>query len=180
MIDETLARRYATAVFSLAQDGGNADKVGDDLAAAAAAIENDALTRDFFVAPVIDRATKERILAQVLGGKVDDVALHTVLLLVRKRRENLLGAIVTEYRKLQLAARGTEPLTIKSAHPLSPQELTAMVERLERVYRKKFDVEHVVDTTLIGGVRILMGDRRVDGTVSGRLDALARELFASN
>jgi F-type H+-transporting ATPase subunit delta len=180
VINETLARRYATAVFSLANDGANADRVGADLAALATAIESDSLTRDFFVAPVIDRATKERVLAQVFGGKVDDVALHTVLLLVRKRRERLLPAIVVEYRKLQQAQRGAEPLTLTSAHPLSSQELAAMVERLERLYRKKFDVKHVVDPQVIGGVRVLMGDRRVDGTVSGRLEALARELFASN
>ena len=180
MIDETLARRYATAVFSLASEDGNAERTGDDLAAIAAAIGNDATTRDFFEAPVIDRATKERVLAQVFDGKIGDVALHTLLLLVRKRRERLLSTLVAEYRKLQQAQRGAESLTLTSAHALSGAELAAMVERLERIYHKKFDVKHVVDPAVIGGVRILMGDRRVDGTVAGRLENLARELFASN
>ncbi len=180
MINETLARRYATAVFSLAKDRGLTERVGDELQAIAKSIGGDATTHDFFVAPVIDRATKERVLAGVFEGRVDEISLHTLLLLVRKRREALLDALVTEYRKLQQADRGFEPLVLTSAHPLSPAELQAMVERLERLYRKKFDVKHVVDPSVIGGVRVLMGDRRVDGTVSGRLEALARELFASN
>lgn len=180
MINETLARRYATAVFSLATEGGKADRIGDDLAAASTSIQSDELTRDFFVAPVIDRATKERVMSQTFGGKLDEIALHTLLLLVRKRREALLPALVTEYRKLQQGSRGTEPLTIRSARALPPAELAALVERLQRAYNKKFDVSQEVDPTLIGGVRVLMGDRRVDGTVSGRLEALARELFASN
>jgi F-type H+-transporting ATPase subunit delta len=101
-------------------------------------------------------------------------------LLVRKRREKLLPAMVTAFRRLQMEARGTEGLRITSARALPREELDAMVARLERVYGKKFEVEHVVDPTTIGGVRVLMGDRRVDGTVAGRLEALARELFASN
>jgi F-type H+-transporting ATPase subunit delta len=180
VINETLARRYAVAVFSLACEDGRSDRVGDDLSAIAAAIESDALTRNFFLAPVIDRSTKERVLGEIFASRVDDVALHTLLLLVRKHREKLLTAAVSQYRKLQLAQRGAEPLTLTSAHALSPDELAAMVGRLEGLYRKKFAVEHVVDPSVIGGVRVLMGDRSVDGTVSGRLEAFARELFASN
>lgn len=180
MVNETLARRYATAVFSLATDGGVADRVGDDLAAIESAFARDAMSQAFFVAPVIDRTTKERVLSQVFSGRVHEIALHTLLLLVRKRREAILGALAGEYRKLQRAARGAEELTIATARELSQAELDAMVDRLQRLYQKKFDVTLRVDPSLIGGVRILMGDKRVDGTVSGRLEALARELFASN
>jgi len=179
--NETLARRYAVAIFSLAKETGSADRVGDDLdAMAKVLLRDDALARDFFYAPVIDRGEKERAIAQAFGGRVDDVALHSVLLLVRKRRERLLGPLVGEYRKLQLAERGAEPVRVTTARPLAPAELASMVERLERLYRKKFEVTHVVDPKLIGGVRILMGDRRVDATVAGRLESLARELFATN
>jgi F-type H+-transporting ATPase subunit delta len=69
---------------------------------------------------------------------------------------------------------------LTSAQPLSKEELEKTVARLQALYNKKFEVKQVVDPDLIGGVRILMGDRRIDGTVAGRLDTLARSLFASN
>ncbi|MBV8331977.1 MAG: ATP synthase F1 subunit delta [Candidatus Eremiobacteraeota bacterium] len=178
MVNETLARRYATAIFSLASDAGAGDRIGEDLQSMAASIEGDAQAHQFFVAPVIARDDKERVLTAAFGGRVDEIALHAVLLLVRKRREALLGAIVAEYRKLQLQARGTEALTLTSARQLDFNEVRSMVERLERLYGKKYEVKQVVDPELIGGVRILMGDKRIDGTVSGRLEALARTLFA--
>ncbi|MGA8533920.1 MAG: ATP synthase F1 subunit delta [Candidatus Tumulicola sp.] len=178
MVNEKLARRYAGAVFALARERGAIDAVGDDLATAASALGSDA-ARDFFVAPVIDRRAKERVLQDAFGSRVNELTLHTLLLLVRKRRETLLGALVDAYRKLQMAARGEESLTVTSAHELSMNELRALVERLERIYAKKFDVTQVVDPRTIGGVRILMGDRRIDDTVAGRLEALSRTLFAS-
>jgi F-type H+-transporting ATPase subunit delta len=180
VVSEKLARRYATAVFSLAKERAEIDAVGDDLETIAKALDGDATARAFFVAPIIDRTEKQRVVELAFGSKVNEVALHTVLLLVRKHREALLGALLVEYRKLQMAARGDEPLRITTARPLSAGELDAMTARLELLYRKKFEVTQIVDPNLIGGVRILMGDRRVDGSVSGRLEALARELFASN
>jgi F-type H+-transporting ATPase subunit delta len=180
MINETLARRYATAIFMLASSAGSAAAVGSDLDAIASTLEDGGLTHDFFVAPVIARAEKERVLTRAFAGKINEIALHGLLLLVRKRREALLSAIVAEYKKLQLEARGARTLSITSARRLDSTELRSIVERLERLYDSKFEVREAVDSTLIGGVRVLMGDRRFDGTVSGRLESLAKTLYAAN
>jgi F-type H+-transporting ATPase subunit delta len=103
-----------------------------------------------------------------------------MLLLVRKRREGLLRQIVREYGALELAARGLEPLTITSAKPLEAAELRQLVAQLEKTYDRKFEVTQRVQPDLIGGVRILMGDRRIDGSVEGRFAELARTLMARN
>ncbi|HTX60387.1 MAG TPA: ATP synthase F1 subunit delta [Verrucomicrobiae bacterium] len=178
MLSEKLARRYATAVFSAAGDAGAVDDVGAGLATISSAIAADVRSREFFLSPVIDRGDKERLLLAAFAGKVHDVALHTLLLLVRKRREPLLDVLLAEYRKLSSAARGAEPLTVTSARELSAEQERELVARLERIYGKSFTVTQVVDPRAIGGIRIAMGDRVIDGTISGQLDALSRTLFA--
>lgn len=180
MANETVARRYALAVFQLAGEASAVDTVARDLHVIADAIYEDPTTKGFFLSPVIDRKEKERILAGAFSGKASDVALHTLLLLVRKRREALLAEIVRQYDALQMQARGEEPLTVTSAKELSGTQLRSLVERLERVYGKKFSVTQTVQPDLIGGVRIMMGDRRIDGSVEGRLEELTRTLFAKN
>jgi len=178
MANETVARRYALAVFELAQEARAVDAVGRDLHVLTDAIYEDAVSKSFFLSPVIDRKEKVRAFTAAFAGKTEDVALHTILLLVRKRREALLSEIVRQYDALQLEARGEEPLTVTSARELSPAELRSLVERLERLYEKRFSATQTVQPDLIGGVRIMMGDRRIDGTVEGRLEELTRTLFA--
>ena len=179
MANETLARRYAQAVFDLAHQQSAVAAVGTDLALLSDAILHDPQTRAFFVAPIIDRKMKERTLVASFSGKTHELALHTVLLLVRKRREPLLGELVKQYRQLQMQERGALPLTVTSALELGPEQLDELVGDLERRYGTRFEVTQKVDPSLIGGVRIMMGDRRIDGSVSGRLDELSRELLGS-
>ncbi len=180
MANETVARRYAAAIFQLANEQHAVETVGKDLRLISDAIYEDETTKRFFLSPVIERGEKERVLAAAFEGKAHDVALHTLLLLVRKRREALLREIVQQYGVLEMQARGAEPLTITSAKQLSAGDLNALVSRLEKIYGKTFDVTQNVDSNLIGGVRIMMGDRRIDGSVEGRLEELSRTLFAKN
>ena len=180
MVNQTLARRYATAIFQLAGEQGAVDQVGSELRILSDAIEDNESALNFFLSPVVERAQKEQTLTAAFEGKAHPIALHAMLLLVRKRREALLRQIVREYGALELAARGLEPLTITSAKPLEAAELRQLVAQLEKIYDKKFEITQRVQPDLIGGVRILMGDRRVDGSVEGRFQELARTLMARN
>jgi F-type H+-transporting ATPase subunit delta len=179
VVNETLARRYATAVFALASDAKEIESVGTQLTSIVETLNGDPAVRNFFVSPVVSREDKERALLATFQGRVGDIALHTLLLLVRKRRETLLGDMVEEYRKIERNARGAELLVVATARELSADELNTIVARLERTYGKKFEASVKLDPSLIGGVRIAMGDRMIDGSVSGRLDELTRSLFAS-
>ncbi len=178
MQNETVARRYATAIFGLAKERDAIAAVGRDLHAALTAITSDDTARRLFVSPVVDRAVKQEVFATAFAS-LDEIALHSVLLLVRKRREALLAPIVTAYDALALADTGRERLEITSARPLAPAEIDDLVARLERRYGKAFEVTASVEPALLGGLRITMGDRRVDGTIAGRLDELYRDMLAS-
>lgn len=176
MANETIARRYALAIFGLAQERGVVEEVGRDLGTILEALDSDDGVRRFFYAPVVDRKDKTHVLTEAFARGTNEVALNALLLLVRKRREAYLRAIVEQYRDLAIEASGREPLEIVSARELSRPDLDALVERLARIYGKRFVVSEHVDPDLIGGIRITMGDRRIDGTIAGRLSDIARAL----
>jgi F-type H+-transporting ATPase subunit delta len=177
MPNETLARRYATAVFQLAQEANRIPEVQHDLHTFVEALNADATVRRFYRSPVVDRKEKETIVGDAFA-KLDPIALHTVLLLIRKRRENLVEEIVRQFDDLERGARGAQVLRVTSARPLPKDELDAIVRRLSESYRTSFDVTPVVDPHLIGGIRVTMGDKAADGSVAGRLDDIARLLSA--
>ncbi|HMD02719.1 MAG TPA: ATP synthase F1 subunit delta [Candidatus Baltobacteraceae bacterium] len=180
MISEVLARRYATAVFELAQEAHKVDQVGSEFRAAIAAIERDPETKRFFEAPVIQRGAKSDAIIKTFKDKVDPIVLHTLLLLVRKRRERILPALSRLYDSMALDAMNREPLEIVSARPLDQSEVAAIVERLSKRYGKSFEVRQSVDPRLLGGMRIQWGGRYIDGSLEGKLQELSRDLYAHN
>ena len=175
MPNETLARRYATAIFGLAAEAGAIERVRTDLHGFVDALRQDDEVRRFFVAPIVDRDEKADVIAQSFSG-LSDFALHAILLLIHKRREGLIEEIVRQYDRLEREARGAQTLRVTTARKLAPAELDALVAKLSTAYHTPFDVTQTVDPELIGGVRITMNDKRIDGTVAGRLDDLARML----
>lgn len=178
MGNHVVARRYALAIFALAAERADVPQVGADLRAIARALLSEQRVKRLYLSPVVSRREKTRLLGEAFASRIHDIALHAVLLLVRKRREGLLREIVDEYAVLEREARGADPLTVTSASELAPAQLQELVARLERIYGKRFDVTQKVEPGLIGGIRLTMGDRRIDGTVSGRLERLTRSLFA--
>jgi F-type H+-transporting ATPase subunit delta len=175
MPNQTLARRYATAIFQLATEAHAVPAVGGDLHAFVAALAADADVDRFYRSPVVDRSEKSSVVGEAFG-KLHDIALHAILLLIQKRRESLAPEIVAQYDVLERQARGSQTLDITSARPLSRADLDALVAKLTATFKTPFDVTQNVDPELIGGVRITMGDKRIDGTIAGRLDDLARML----
>jgi F-type H+-transporting ATPase subunit delta len=175
MPNETLARRYATAIFGLAAEANAVPAIGRDLHAFVAALQADPEVGRFFRSPVIDRREKSDLLAQAFG-LLHEVALHAILLLVRKRREGLVEEIVRQYDTLERQARGAQTLRITSARELTKAELDGLVAKLTAAFKTPFDLTQTVDPKLIGGIRIMVGDKRIDGTIAGRLDDLARAL----
>ncbi|OUP50371.1 ATP synthase F1 subunit delta [Lachnoclostridium sp. An181] len=124
--------------------------------------------------PKIDREEKQKILETIFGGKIADELTGLFLLLVEKGRFKDTGRVleyfllrVKEEKKIGIAK-------VVSAMELTDGQKTKIEKRLlETTMYVSFEVEYLVNPSLIGGLTIQIGDRIVDGSIRTKLEKLA-------
>jgi F-type H+-transporting ATPase subunit delta len=178
MFKESIARRYSAALFALAKEANSIAETVDQLDAFVAALGHDHELLEFYESPVIDRVRKQQMLAAALAGGSELVA-NFIILLVRKRRENLVRVIARQMHDLLDRETGRENAAIETPTPLPPDELAALARRLSKVYKQTIVPQPKVEPSLLGGIVVQVGDRYVDASVSGKLEELRRHLLAS-
>lgn len=179
MLKESVARRYSAALFALAQEAGAVEKTVGEIDAFVDVLSKDADLHELFVSPVVPRDVKQRIIAEALDGRVSETVLQFLLLLIRKRRENLIEVVARQLHELYDAEAGRQAALIETPRPLSAKELAELARRLSKVYRRTLIPEQKVVPDLLGGVAVQVGDKFVDATVAGRLEEMRRHLLAT-
>lgn len=170
------AKRYAKALFKLAQEQGLAAETEQQLQAVAEAVEQDAEIRAFLAAPGIANETKVNVLSSAFGGKALDIVLQTIRLLLERGRQGELPALLAAYRQVSGSALGRADAVVTSAKPLSEEEKAQLAARFGSLIGKTVRVENIVDEALLGGLTVRIGDTLYDGSLRSKLDRLSKQL----
>ena len=175
-VSQAVARVYAQALSDLADENGTLPRVVDDLRAVRELFDGDRTFREFFGSPRVDPPAKKRVLQVALGDKLDRPVMGVLHVLVDKRREMLLDNICDEFNRYRDLREGRQHVYVTAARPVDDDQLGEIVTRLEKATGKKILVHTKVDPRVLGGLRIKLGDKVIDGTVRRRLQQLRRAL----
>lgn len=167
------ARRYAEAVYDLAQSDEAVDEFRASLDALAVAF-----------GPAVLRALRDpsvpgqqRLAAVRAATKSQPKVIGSLLLVLEERdRIALLPTIARAFGDVVDRRRGIEKAKITTAVPLDLAQQKAFVERLEKSSGKQLRATFAVDQSLIGGARVQLGDHLVDSSVRAQLEALRARL----
>jgi F-type H+-transporting ATPase subunit delta len=179
VLKETIARRYSAALYALAKESGAVESTVREVDGFVRLLASDAQVEEFFASPVIDRTQKADMLRSALAGRASELVENFIVLLVKKRRENLIDAIARQMHDLSDADAGRSDALIATPIPLAPHELAELARRLSNVYKRTIVPQPKVDPGLLGGAVVQVGDRYVDASVAGKLEAVRRHLLAS-
>ena len=171
----TIARPYAEAAFKLATEQ-NALPVWGEMLRFAAAIMRDPQMQDAVDNPKLGGAEKESLFLSVAGDKLNATGRNFIRVLVDADRIALLPQIEQMYALLRNAAEGVARAEIVSAIALTDAQVSELKAVLEKRFGKKIEATVSVDPSLIGGARIVVGDQVVDGSIAGKLQAMATQL----
>ncbi len=173
----TIARPYAEAVFKLADGAG---KLGDWSAALAnlAAVAADARVRAAASDPKLSAAQVAGLFIGILQGKLPADGENFVRVLADNGRLDVLDEIRAQFEALKNEREGVIEAEIVSAFEMDKSQLADLVARLEKTSGRKVKARVSVDQELIGGVKVVLGDKVIDGSARAQLGALETALKA--
>jgi len=173
----TIARPYAEAVFRLADAAGALPKWSEMLAALAA-VAADARVLAAIKDPNLSDAKVAGLFISILSGKLSGDAENLVRVLAEYGRLELLPEVREQYEALRNEREGVVEAEVQSAFALSDAQVKDLVSRLEKKTGRKVRARVTLDKELIGGIRVLLGDKVIDGSARAQLGALENALKA--
>jgi len=168
-----LAGRYATALYELADESRALDQVAADLVALRTMIRESDDLRRLITSPLVPRDAQARaVSALVQRAAFSDLTRRFIGLMARNRRLFSLPLIIDAFVSILAARRGETLAEIVSARALSPAQVAAVTDRLKASVGRKITVDLKVDPRLLGGLKVKVGSRLIDATLSAKLDRL--------
>ena len=179
MLNIQLASKYATAIFEIARDEKNLDGYAKDLGT----VRNDVFAIPeavkFFQNPLVPQAAKKNLLTRAVGKEVSATVMNFLMLLVDKKRIGVFNEIHDIFTSLKNREQGILIADVTSAFPLTKKHQDALIKKLSSLTGKKIQVRPHKDESIIGGLILKIGDKRIDGSVAGRLRALKSSMLGA-
>jgi F-type H+-transporting ATPase subunit delta len=173
-----VARTYAEALLSVAEERNQADEVGDELKALTGELfaERPALEA-FFATPAVSRVRKDEALTKLFDGRTTPLLTDFLRVLNKKGRLGLIRLIAVAYRNLRDAKANRARVLVESATPLSEKQLDDLRTTLGGVIGKQAVLVPRVNPELIGGLIVHVGDKVFDTSVRTKLFNVRTQLL---
>ena len=178
MSDYRVAVRYAKSLIKLAEERNKLEEVKEDFSNFKDLCRTNRELVNFLKNPIIPHLRKWVILKKILEGNVCTETIAFIQIVTRKNRENILPEIAKVFLELYMEHEGIVDARISTATPLDSQLKNEIVDIIKKIIGKgkKLEINEEVDEKLIGGYRIVIGDKLLDGSISTQLKELKHKL----
>jgi F-type H+-transporting ATPase subunit delta len=178
---QDIARRYAFAFFSLAQEKSQLAQVSADMQSLEKLTSLGGDFDAFLDNASLKRADQTRGLIAISQHlKLSALTEKLLGTLAEKRRLPALAAVVAEVQNLIAAQKGEVTATVTAAQALDQAQITDIAASLKKALGKEVRVNLQIDAEIMGGLVIRVGSKLIDSSVRTKLDRLHRALKNSN
>lgn len=177
MSQSTAAKRYALALFELAQQHNQLASVEEDLREVQVVFNENRELQVLLSTPKLSLDRKKEIIRE-LFGKANPLVVNTLQVLIDRKRVNEIVEVGNEFATLANEAQGIEDAKVYSTRPLTDDERSSISSAFaQKVGKQSLRIENVIDPSLIGGIRLQIGNRIFDSSVSTKLERLQKQLI---
>ena len=171
--NSSIAARYATAIFELAQEEKSVETVEKDFATLQSLIAQSADLARLVKSPAFSREDQAKGLNGVLH-RMEAAALtrRFVLMLASKRRLFALNDIIRAFDGMVAKLRGEVSASVTSARALNDAEVAQLKQILKSRLGRDARLEAKVDPSLLGGLVVKVGSRMIDSSLRTKLTGI--------
>jgi len=178
LIEESLATGYAQALFEVASQRGGADDIENDLEGIKKLLETNREFRDILYHPSITKTDKKDIINKTIGRQCSSKWVRNLLyILIDKRREKILDFLPDVFKGVAGQIRGVVSVKVQTAFPLTGTRRVKLKENIEKLTKKKVELETEVNKEIIGGMIIRIENKIIDGSITNHLKNLKKNLL---
>jgi F-type H+-transporting ATPase subunit delta len=178
MSNTLVAKRYASALFQIANEQQILGQVEEDLRVVKEVLEYNPDLKAVLKSSKLTIDKKKEIVKNAFAS-VNVFVLNTVLILIDRHREDQIVEVTDQFLELANEAMGIADAEVYSARELTDAEREALSATFAaKIGKKSLRIENFVDSNLLGGIRLRIGNRIYDGSLRGKLDRLERKLLS--
>ena len=174
----TTSREYAEALFELAVQGGVTKETSEGLETVVSALLQTPEYRALLASPAITKEERLAALDAAFRGKIPDILLAILRMMVSRGHVSAVNGMARDYDELARGYRGESMAVVTSAVPLKEAEAVALRARLEKKLGHQVTMQCAVDPALIGGIRVEVDGRVIDGSIRNKLDEIKEVMNA--
>ncbi len=169
-----LADRYASALFELAEASNSIDAVAAELQRLGALIGESRDLARLLSSPVISRTSQWRAVDAILQqAEICDLTRRFIGVVAENRRLFALPSIIAAFLQRLAASRGETPVEVVAAKPLTPEQMNAITQVLQKAVSKNVALTTRIDPAMLGGLVVKVGSRMVDSSIRTKLKRLS-------
>jgi F-type H+-transporting ATPase subunit delta len=171
----TIARPYAEALFETSQS----DLAGtSQWLDALAAVAGNAQLQQFADNPKVGNQQVYDLVSEVARVQLPQAGQNFLRTVIENGRLAALPEIAQQFREMKNALSGSSDAVVYSAFPIAADQLGAVAQALEKRFGRKLNVTVQEEPSLIGGIRVVVGDEVLDTSVKARLEQMKVALTA--
>lgn len=179
MVELVVAQRYGTALFQLALEENQIDKMEKDIILLKDTFANEKDLMGLISNPQIPISERKKIIEEVFSGNVSKDLLGLIDLTIQKKREDILPQIFEDFLSRVYEYKGILIVSVTVFNPLTKEQEKALINKLEKATKKTIQLEQKIDKSLIGGMVIRIGDRILNNSIKGMIENMSKNLLST-
>jgi len=178
MIESRVAIKYATALFRTSKRTGQTESISRDLTTLSELWSTNKLLKSFVESPQIEEKDKKELFTSTFRPLISEALFSFLMLVLGKHRIQYLESMTNEFQRLVKEDQGIVEARLITARSLDRALAEELREELEKATGKKVEMKLELDSILIGGIVIVLGDKIIDRSIRYQLGRLKDQMLA--